>query len=396
MKAILNLILILSSAFLSFKQADSQSVYNKIVFSRQESQDDWDLWLMDLEGNNQTRILNSPYNDSDPHFRSDGAKILFTRLINGIPPVQDIFLVNPDGTGLVNLTLDITEEVSRPKWSWTGNQVVFCKTVGINDKDIYTMNADGSNKRAMVTGINNDEWPAFSPDGQKITFQRYIGSASNQKSKICLYNISQGTTTDLTDGSNLDEMPTFSPDGKYLLFKRGTTTPDIYRLKIGDGTVENLTYNSDFDEAPTYSYDGTKIAWMQSISGISSAEIWTMNIDGSEKKQLTSNSVADFNPSFSPTSQAGFSTTAYPERLFNIFQYGQDGLVCNYQCITSKTLTLEIYDVMGNMVVGRDVETYAGENQFFIRQIPLKKGIYVGILFDHRGCLGGSKFIFRN
>lgn len=396
MKTILNLILILSGLILSYKQADSQTVYNKIVFTRQENQDDWDLWLMDLNGSNQIRILNSPYIDADPHFRTDGAKIVFTRLITGTPPVQDIYIVNPDGTGLVNLTLDINEEVSRPKWSWTGNQIVFCKTVGINDKDIYTMNADGSNKKAVITGVNNDEWPSFSPDGLKIAFQRYIGLLSNQKSKICLFNISNGTTTDLTEGNNLDEMPTFSADGKYLLFKRGTASPQIFRLKIDGGTLENLTNNSEINDAPIYSYDGTKIGWMQTSTGMPSAEIWTMDNDGSNKKQLTSNGEAAFNPSFSPASQSGFSNTAYPERLFNIFQSGQDGLVCNYQCITTKTLTLEIYDVMGNMVLGRDIETYAGQNQFLIRQIPLKNGIYVGILFDRRGCLGGSKFMFRN
>ena len=396
MKIAFNLILIISSLLISLKQADSQTVYNKIVFSRQESQDDWNLWLMDLDGSNQTRILNSGYRDYDPHFRADGTKIVFTRLINGAPPVQGIYIVNPDGTGLMNITSEVGEEVSMPKWSWTGNQIVFCKTVGINDKDIYTMNVDGSNKKAVITGATNDEWPAFSPNGLNIAFQRFIGPISNQKSKICLFSISKGTTTDLTDGSTLDEMPTFSPDGKYLLFKRGTLSPEICRLKIDGGTLENMTNNSDMDDAPAYSYDGTKIAWMQSTIGMTSAEIWTMNNDGSDKKQLTENSVADINPSFSPTSQSGFSNTAYPERLFNIFQYGQDGLVCNYQCITSKTLTLEIYDVMGNMVLERDVETYAGENQFFIRQMPLKKGIYVGILFDRRGCLGGSKFIFRN
>ena len=183
MKTILNLILILSGLIFSFKQADSQTVYNKIVFTRQESQDDCDLWLMDLDGSNQIRILNSPFNDFDPHFRSDGSRIVFTRSITGTPPVQDIYIVNPDGNGLTNLTLDIAEEVSRPKWSWAGNQIVFCKTVGINDKDIYTMNVDGSNKKAVITGINNDEWPAFSPDGRKILFQRYIGLLSNQKSK---------------------------------------------------------------------------------------------------------------------------------------------------------------------------------------------------------------------
>lgn len=275
-------------------------VYSKIVFSRQENQNDWDLWIMDLNGTNQTRIHNSTSNDADPHFKYDGNKIVFSRFTQGTPPTQDIYTIDPDGSNLTNLTGDIGSEVSRPKWSWDGTKIVYCLTAGIDNKDIYIMNSDGSNKTALVTGSNNEDWPSFSPDGLYIIFQRYIGAVSNQKTKICRYKISDGSITELTDGNNLDEMPFYSPDGNYILFKRGTTNAEIYRMLLSNSALENLTNNSVVDDAPAYSYDGTKIAWMQSTTGMNTAEIWIMNSDGSGKTQLTNNSVADFNPTFSP------------------------------------------------------------------------------------------------
>lgn len=278
-------------------------VYSKIAFSRQESQNDWDLWIMDINGTNQTRIHNSTSNDADPHFKFDGNKIVFSRFTQGTPPTQDIYTIDPDGSNLTNLTGDIGSEVSRPKWSWDGTKIVYCLTAGIDNKDIYIMNSDGSNKTALVTGSNNEDWPSFSPDGLYIIFQRYIGAVSNQKTKICRYKISDGTITDLTDGNNLDEMPIYSPNGNYILFKRGTTNAEIYRMQLSNSTLENLTNNSVVDDAPAYSYDGTKIAWMQSTTGMNTAEIWIMNSDGSGKTQLTNNSVADFNPTFSPITQ---------------------------------------------------------------------------------------------
>ncbi len=276
-------------------------VYDKIAFSRQESSNDWDIWIMDKNGANQSRIHNSTSNDNDAHFRSDGRKIVFSRFTTGTPPTSDIYLINPDGSGLSNLTADVMLECGRPKWSWDGNKIVFKAVAGPDNGDIYVMNSDGTQKTAIVTGSNNDEWPSYSPDGQYIVFQRYIGSISNRKSKIIRYKISDGTITELTDGNYLDEMPFYSPDGNYLIFKRGTTNPEIYRLRIDDLTLENLTNNSLMDDAPAYSYDGTKITWIQASSGLNTAEIWIMNSDGSGKSQLTSNSVADFNPTFSPT-----------------------------------------------------------------------------------------------
>lgn len=312
--------IVLFSVFLFclINQTEAQSnsflspVYSKIAFSRQESQNDWDLWIMDINGSNQTRINNSTSNDADPHFKFDGNKIVFSRFTQGTPPTQDIYTIDPDGNNLTNLTSDIQSEAARPKWSWDGTKIVYCITAGIDNKDIYTMNSDGTGKTALITGSNNDEWPSFSPDGLYLIFQRYVGAISNQKTKICRYRILDGTITELTDGSNLDEMPVYSPDGSYILFKRGTTNPDIYRLRLDNMTTENLTNNSVADDAPAYSYDGTRIAWFQSTSGMSTAEIWIMNSDGSGKTQLTSNSVADFNPTFSP-----FTQTTGPEININ-------------------------------------------------------------------------------
>jgi Tol biopolymer transport system component len=299
----------------------SSPVYGKIAFSRHESggfMGDWDIWIMNTDGSGQTKLLDSTYKDSDPHFKYDGTKIVFGRYISGTPPSEDIYVMNSDGTGVTNLTGDFSSDASEPKFSWDGTKIVFTVSVGMDNHDIYVMNADGSGKTAIVTGSNNDVWPSYSPDAQYIVFQRYVGPVSDMKSKICRYSISSGVTIDLTGGTDLDEMPVYSPDGAYVIFKRGGgagTNMEIYRLHLATSTLTNLTGRTANDDAPMYSYEGDKIAWHSDTGGgigIESNEIWTMNSDGTGKISLTSNSVADFNPTFSP------ATTSIPRSVSEI------------------------------------------------------------------------------
>mgnify|MGYP001080111949 CR=1 FL=1 len=244
------------------------AVYGKIAFSRQEGANDWDIWIMNVDGSGQTKLLDSPVKDSDPHFRYDGEKIVFGRFTAGAPPSEDIYVMNSDGTGVTCLTSDLANDASEPKFSWDGTKIVFTVSVGINNHDVYVMNADGSSKTALITGSDNDVWPSFSPDGQHIVFMRFIGSPDNKKSKICRYSISTGTVTNLTDGSDLDEMPVYSPDGAYVIFKRGTTTLEIYCIRLSDLTLVNLTQSpSENEDAPMYSYEGDKIACLSSPAG---------------------------------------------------------------------------------------------------------------------------------
>jgi Tol biopolymer transport system component len=315
-------------------KVSSSAVYDKIVFSRQESGNIWNIYIMDITGGNQTRLLSSTYKDYDPHFRYDGEKIVFGRETVSTNPVsEDIYVMNSDGSTPVNLTGEISQKCVEPKWSWDGTKIVYSLLAGVDDYDIYTMNADGTGKQALVTGTTNDVWPGFSPDGKYIVFERFIGSPANQKSKICTYSISDHTVVDLTDGSNLDEMPFYSPDGKYVIFKRGTSTTNIYKMDLSTSSLTSLTSNSIVNDAPSYSYEGTKIAWIVSSSGMSSAEIWLMNSDGTNKTQLTNNSAADFNPTFSPSTPVAPSAPAANAAS----SITQTGFTANWNQVTGAT-----------------------------------------------------------
>jgi len=79
-----------------------------------------------------------------------------------------IFVVNPDGSGLTQLTFGGANN-GAPSWSPDGSKIVFT-----SDRDgnfeIYSMNADDSNVTRLTNNPATDVDPAWSPDGTRIAF----------------------------------------------------------------------------------------------------------------------------------------------------------------------------------------------------------------------------------
>ena len=101
----------------------------------------------------------------------DGSKIAFSgpasmfcppAICHGTGP-QDIWVVNADGTGAVNLTNSAAEDIE-PAWSPSGTKIVFASTPSGQDREIYTMNADGTG----VTQITNNSTADSSPNWQPV------------------------------------------------------------------------------------------------------------------------------------------------------------------------------------------------------------------------------------
>src|SRR2546422_80942 len=104
-------------------------------------------------------------------------KIAFVRDQGGTP---DIYVVNPDGTGVRRLTSDLSF-VAYPAWSPDGRRVAFSVPV-IDRGRIYVMNANGSGltrilaeSRDAVDILRAGSW---SPDGKKILFTRAISPSA--------------------------------------------------------------------------------------------------------------------------------------------------------------------------------------------------------------------------
>ncbi len=88
-------------------------------------------------------------------------------------------------------------------------------------------------------------------------------------------------STDEGTWINLD----VSPDGKQIVFDM---LGDIYLLPIAGGNAEVLREGHAFEVQPRFSPDGKSISFTSDAGG--GDNVWTMNVDGSEAKQVTKES----------------------------------------------------------------------------------------------------------
>ena len=89
----------------------------KIAFMS-ERDENWEIYIMDLDGSHQTNLTNTHREtEMNPHFSSDGSKILFQ---SG----GSLYTMSPDGTNRMRIATDELF-VFNGRFSWDGTRIVF-------------------------------------------------------------------------------------------------------------------------------------------------------------------------------------------------------------------------------------------------------------------------------
>lgn len=241
---------------------------------------------------------------------------------------EHIYVITPDGKSEININEEADlATYSGPSWSPDGTQIAFASDRSGNaNYNIYVMNIDGSNLRAIVEDSGGDFAPSWSPDGQKILFQAWRSNESRWD--IYVVNV-DGSGEQVLINTKLDtvaldeQLATWSPDGSKIAFQAGRAGlgTDIYVANADGSGVTRLTPgNGRSNAAPAWSPDGSKIAFQSNLhqavvlgSPIAEYELYVMDADGSNRTRLTFDGGANSQiekPTWSPDgSQIAFEYT---------------------------------------------------------------------------------------
>lgn len=231
---------------------------------------------------------------------------------------QDIWVMNPDGTGAVNLTDTSGIDEFSPVWSPDGSRIAF-----ISDsftRTLSVMNANGSGRTEIVSGALDPSW---GPDGSQIAVMKEREGLS---AAVVIVDLGTLTETVVTEHATME--PVWSPDGSKIAFVdvRPETYPDPITgepvegfqheivvanvdgsaevvVSAGEPGSERALYLEE-DRAPAWSPDGSKIVFMsqsQIPACCGAWQIWAVNADGSAPTNLTADeAVNDLFPVWSP------------------------------------------------------------------------------------------------
>lgn len=168
------------------------------------------------------------------------------------------------------------------------------------NSEIYLMNADGTGQTRLTNSPAREDYPTWSPDGRRIAFLKQ----SKGIFSINLMNADGTNQSEVTRfvPNNIQSYPyerfgmSWSPDGTRIAFQDSN---DIFTINI-DGTNRiNLTNGQFINYEPAWSPDGSRIAFARSIyfHGFY-PNVYVMNADGSNVTRITTS--PDYGESRSP------------------------------------------------------------------------------------------------
>ena len=210
---------------------------------------DYDIYVADSDGKNIKPLTTEKGYDAEATVSPDGKKIIFTSERDGD---LELYSMDIDGKNVRRLTNEVGYD-GGAFFSPDSKQIVYrgshpkleAEVKRYKDLlaqhlivpttfEVWTMNADGGNKR-QVTKLNAASFaPFFTPDGKRIIFcTNYFATDQRKRNfDLAIINVDGTGLERITFNESFDGFPMFSPDGKRLVFASNRNA-----AKTGDTNV---------------------------------------------------------------------------------------------------------------------------------------------------------------
>jgi len=217
-------------------------------------------------------------------------------------------------------------------WSWDGAKIILqvAHRMGFDVDQITMMNADGSDERLVSTGLGRTTCAFFLPGDRKIlyasTHHRSPVPPTPSKADPGVYawpifdydiftaDVDGSNLVQITDSPEYDAEATVAPDGTIAFTSGRTGDLEIYTMRPDGSDVKRLTNAVGYDGGPFFSLDGKRIVYRcyhpteaaevakykelleRGLVQPGKMNLWIMDADGSNNRQVTHLAGASFGP----------------------------------------------------------------------------------------------------
>ncbi len=284
----LNLSILLLAAGLMLSCNDTPPKMNSIVFSSSRDGNS-NIYIMNEYGKITTPLLQWPGNEWNPRWIPNTSKIIFFSDSLGANTVFSLDLRTKAVEQFCTIDYDDPFMAVSPDGAW----IAYHFRDDSGNVDIYRSRLDGSERERLTEHPAKDYKPAFSPDGNQISFTSY----RDGNAEVYVMNLAGGALKNISNHPADDANATFSPDGKSLLFRSGREgggNQEIYTKALTGENVRRLTHHPGWELVASWSLDGQDITFGSNRDG--NWEIYRVKATGGELLRLTDHPGFDGDP----------------------------------------------------------------------------------------------------
>ncbi len=257
-----------------------------------------DLYAMPITGGHATRLTSGAQFDFQPRFSPDGGSIAFISDRDGVP---NIWLMDPDGSNLRQVSREGEREVNSPAWSADGEYIFarkhFVQTRSLGAGEVWMYHRSGG---AGLQVTDRPNWqqdqgePAAHPDGRWVYYSQDVTPGPtfeyNKDPYRGIYAILRrdlvtGQTQRVTGGPGGAITPRLSPDGRYMSFiRRDRLNTVLYLRDLETGEEWPVWDGLERDMQEIWAIHGvyTQYAWTPDGDGIviwAQGGFWNVDVD---------------------------------------------------------------------------------------------------------------------
>ena len=212
---------------------------------------DYEIFSVDLDGGNLTRLTANPGYDAEGAVSPDGRQIVFTSLREGD---LDLYLMDAGGANVRRLTTEYGYD-GGPFFSWSGRYIVYRAFHPRTEAEraqyaadlsrnlfrptwleLFLMNADGTGRR-QVTQLGAASFaPFLHPDDRRIVFASNLHDPTGRSFALYLVRTDGTGLERITFTGTFASFPMYSADGRRLIFasNRGSGDPREFNIFVAD------------------------------------------------------------------------------------------------------------------------------------------------------------------